>query len=314
MQQDRPQVIVVDDDVAVRDALDSLLRSVGLSVRLFGSVADLLDDGAQADCLVLDVRLPGVSGLDFQDHLARNGAAPPVVFMTGHGDIPMTGRAMKTGAVDFLAKPFRDQDMLDAVSTAIGRSRQMASEQAAMAGLRGRYQLLTPREREMMGRDGLTREAPISSHRTGQFSGEVNQLAGRSSDAAGRAGAQGCQALTFDAEPNAGWSRGLIQIHSRGFDVTGGGALPMGTCLAGGLCHRGCLRRIDQARGARGRRSRSRGGAEPHRSGTAGRTTPDRAPFGVAPPPPRGHGQALSLGRSENRNPQGRGPMPRRNP
>lgn len=150
MQQATPLVVVVDDDRAVREALDSLLRSVGLATRLFGSGAELLADGVQADCLVLDVRLPGVSGLEFQEQLARNGAAPPIVFMTGHGDIPMTVRAMKAGAVDFLAKPFRDQDMLDAVAAALERGRQASSAQAALAGLRARYETLTPREREVM--------------------------------------------------------------------------------------------------------------------------------------------------------------------
>jgi FixJ family two-component response regulator len=149
-QQATPLVVVVDDDRAVREALDSLLRSVGLATRLFGSGAELLADGVRADCLVLDVRLPGVGGLEFQEQLARNGTAPPIVFMTGHGDIPMSVRAMKAGAVDFLAKPFRDQDMLDAVATALERGRQAASAEAALADLRARYQTLTPREREVM--------------------------------------------------------------------------------------------------------------------------------------------------------------------
>lgn len=150
MTHDTPLVIVVDDDRAVRDSLDSLLRSVGLATRVFGSSAELLADGARADCLVLDVRLPGISGLDFQEQLARNGTSPPIVFMTGHGDIPMSVRAMKAGAVDFLAKPFRDQDMLDAVSAAVERGRNAASAQAATAELRSRYQTLTTREREVM--------------------------------------------------------------------------------------------------------------------------------------------------------------------
>lgn len=145
-----PLVIVVDDDRAVREALDSLLRSVGFAVRMFATVADLLTDGARGDCLVLDVRLPGVSGLDFQDQLARDGLAPPVIFITGHGDIPMTVRAMKAGAVDFLAKPFRDQDLLDAVSAAVARGRLQSAQQAELADLKARHATLTPREREVL--------------------------------------------------------------------------------------------------------------------------------------------------------------------
>lgn len=149
--QDPPAlVIVIDDDRAVRAALDSLLRSVGLAVRLFETVAAFLAEGVSGDCLVLDVRLPGLSGLDFQDQLARTGTAPPVVFITGHGDIPMTVRAMKAGAVDFLAKPFRDQDFLDAVAAAIARGRILSARQAELQALRDRYASLTPREREVL--------------------------------------------------------------------------------------------------------------------------------------------------------------------
>lgn len=147
-----PLVVIVDDDPAVRASLDSLFRSVGLATRLFGAPAELLE-GPLPDvpgCIVLDVRLPGISGLDFQDHLAEKGIALPVVFMTGHGDIPMTVRAMKAGAVDFLAKPFRDQEMLDAVMAAIERDKQRRSAAAALGDLRGAYQNLTPREREVM--------------------------------------------------------------------------------------------------------------------------------------------------------------------
>ncbi|MDX3806213.1 MAG: response regulator transcription factor, partial [Bosea sp. (in: a-proteobacteria)] len=106
-----PLVVIIDDDSAVRESLDSLIRSVGLATRLFGAPAELLQGNLPdaPGCIILDVRLPGISGLDFQDQLARQGIALPVVFMTGHGDIPMTVRAMKAGAVDFLSKPFRDQ-------------------------------------------------------------------------------------------------------------------------------------------------------------------------------------------------------------
>lgn len=144
--------VVVDDDPSVRDALDSLLRSIGLQTQVLGSPAELLQ-AALPDlpgCIVLDVRLPGISGLDLQDQLAAQGVHLPIVFMTGHGDIPMTVRAMKAGAVDFLSKPFRDQDMLDAVSAAIERDRQRRQDSAARDGLDSRYATLTPREREVM--------------------------------------------------------------------------------------------------------------------------------------------------------------------
>jgi len=148
-----PLVIVVDDDRAVRESLDSLLRSVGLATRLYRSSTEMLAGNlaSEAACIVLDVRLPGVGGLEFQEQLRRDGSVAPIVFMTGHGDIPMTVRAMKAGAVDFLAKPFRDQDMLDAVSTAIERGRAQRAETSALAGLRAQYETLTAREREVMG-------------------------------------------------------------------------------------------------------------------------------------------------------------------
>jgi len=144
--------VIVDDDPAVRESLDSLIRSVGLATRLFGAPAELLQ-GALPDvpgCIILDVRLPGISGLDFQDQLARQGIALPIVFMTGHGDIPMTVRAMKAGAVDFLSKPFRDQEMLDAVTAAIERDRQRRRVTAALDDQRSAYATLTAREREVM--------------------------------------------------------------------------------------------------------------------------------------------------------------------
>jgi len=144
--------VVVDDDASVRDALDSLLRSIGLQTRVLGSPAELLQAVLPdvPGCIVLDVRLPGISGLDLQGQLANQGIHLPIVFMTGHGDIPMTVRAMKAGAVDFLSKPFRDQDMLDAVSAAIDRDRQRRQETAARDSLDTRYATLTPREREVM--------------------------------------------------------------------------------------------------------------------------------------------------------------------
>jgi FixJ family two-component response regulator len=145
-------VFVIDDDEEIRSALDGLFRSVGLKVELFGSAADFLGrplpDGP--GCLVVDVRLPGLSGLDFQGVLGRSDARLPIVFMTGFGDIPMSVRAMKDGAVDFLTKPFRDQDMLDAVTAALEMDRQRRQKDGALAGVRERFAKLSPREKEIM--------------------------------------------------------------------------------------------------------------------------------------------------------------------
>ncbi|WP_269713820.1 response regulator transcription factor [Caulobacter sp. NIBR2454] len=144
-------VFVIDDDLSVRASLDSLLRSVGHSVETYGSAAEFLQrKRPEAGCLVLDVRLPGISGLDFQGQLAGLHIELPIIFMTGHGDIPMTVRAMKAGAVDFLSKPFRDQDMLDAVAAAIERDRKRRQQADAVADLRSLHAALTPREREVM--------------------------------------------------------------------------------------------------------------------------------------------------------------------
>ena len=147
-----PLVVIVDDEDAVRASLDSLFRSIGLRTLMFASPAEMLE-GPVPDgpgCIILDVRLPGISGLDVQDELARHGIALPIVFMTGHGDIPMSVRAMKAGAVDFLPKPFRDQDMLDAVAAAIERDTRRREQDAALDGVRALYATLTPREREVM--------------------------------------------------------------------------------------------------------------------------------------------------------------------
>ncbi|MET1110502.1 MAG: response regulator transcription factor [Allosphingosinicella sp.] len=148
-----PIVYIVDDDESLGRALASLFRSVGLSARVYGSVQGFLasSPGGEPGCIVLDVRLPGLSGLDFQDRLDEFGIALPVVLMTGHGDIPMSVRAMKAGAVDFLAKPFRDQDMLDAVAAAIERDRARRRAQESSAALRARYATLSPREQQVMG-------------------------------------------------------------------------------------------------------------------------------------------------------------------
>jgi len=148
-----PLVIVVDDDESGRSALGSLFRSVGLQVRLIASAAELLQSALPEveSCLVLDIRLPSLSRLDLQARLAEAGIRIPIVFVTGHGDIPMSVRAMKAGAVDFLPKPFRDQEMLDAVSAALARDRQRRSQESASAELRSRYAELSSREREVMG-------------------------------------------------------------------------------------------------------------------------------------------------------------------
>ncbi len=148
-----PIVFVVDDDESVREALRSLFRSVSLKVETFGSAADFLRSELPdvASCLVLDVRLPGVSGLDFQAELAKANIHIPIIFMTGHGDIPMSVQAMKAGAVDFLTKPFRDQDMLDAVAAAIERDRSRRKDEQRLSDVRARFDSLTVREREVMG-------------------------------------------------------------------------------------------------------------------------------------------------------------------
>ncbi|OQW59343.1 MAG: DNA-binding response regulator [Proteobacteria bacterium SG_bin9] len=145
-------VHIVDDDESIRLSLDSLFRSVGLTTRLYGTTKDFLtaDLGQGPCCLVLDVRLPGQSGLDFQQQLVDRGTRIPVVMMTGHGDIPMSVRAMKAGAVDFLAKPFRDQEMLDAVTTAIANDETRRSLEKDESELRARFETLSPRERQVM--------------------------------------------------------------------------------------------------------------------------------------------------------------------
>jgi FixJ family two-component response regulator len=145
-------VFVVDDDASVRNALNNLFRSVNLPAQLFASASELLRSKLPdvPSCLVLDIRLPGISGLDFQTELARANINIPIIFMTGHGDIPMTVRAMKAGAVDFLTKPFRDQDMLDAVTAAIERDRKRRITESELSNLRARLETISPREREIM--------------------------------------------------------------------------------------------------------------------------------------------------------------------
>lgn len=150
--EENPIVYVVDDDEGIRKSLESLIRSVGLSVQTFGSAQDFLgaEKMAAPGCLVLDVRLPGLSGLDLQSELAKAEIYTPIVFITGHGDIPMSVRAIKAGAVEFLTKPFRDQDLLDAIQQAIERDQVVRQERGELEELRGRVRSLTPREKEVM--------------------------------------------------------------------------------------------------------------------------------------------------------------------
>jgi RNA polymerase sigma factor (sigma-70 family) len=152
MTEPEPIVFVVDDDESVRESLGGLIRSAGLRVETFASAQQFLA-GPRTDapsCLVLDVHLPGLSGLDLQKRMAEGDIETPIIFITGRGDIPTTVRAMKAGAVEFLTKPFRDHDLLDAIGQAIERDRDARRQQAEMAELRGRYESLTPREREVI--------------------------------------------------------------------------------------------------------------------------------------------------------------------
>jgi FixJ family two-component response regulator len=152
MNEADPIVVVIDDDSETREALGSLLRSVGLQVQLLSSIPDLLKTGRPKvpTCLVLDVRLPGRSGLDFQRELVAAGIYLPIVFITGHGDIPMSVQAMQGGAIEFLTKPFRHQDLLDAIQVGLNRDRDWLENEREMAALRQRYESLTQREREVM--------------------------------------------------------------------------------------------------------------------------------------------------------------------
>lgn len=152
MSEDRAVVYVIDDDESIREALRSLLATVGLEVKTFPSTREFLDTKRPdaPSCLVLDVRLPGVSGLDFQAELAKSGINFPIIFISGHGDIPMTVRAIKAGAIEFLTKPFREQELLDAVQSGIQQDRQKRQSAAGMAGLQERLASLTAREREVM--------------------------------------------------------------------------------------------------------------------------------------------------------------------
>ncbi len=147
-----PVVFVIDDDAGMRASIQGLLKSVGLQSEAFGTTQEFLrskrPDGPS--CLVLDVRLPGINGLEFQRDLADKGFRIPIIFITGHGDIPMSVKAMKSGAVEFLTKPFHDQDLLDAIHQALDRDRAMHQQESELAGLRKCFESLTPREREVM--------------------------------------------------------------------------------------------------------------------------------------------------------------------
>jgi FixJ family two-component response regulator len=153
MPESGPPVLVIDDDPALRASVGRLLRSVGLDARLFASVPDFLKSARPnaPTCLVLDIRLgPGRSGLDFQRELAAAGIQIPIIFMTGHGDIPMSVQAMKGGAIEFLTKPFRDQDLIDAIQLGLARDRARRENEKALGTLRARFESLTRREREIM--------------------------------------------------------------------------------------------------------------------------------------------------------------------
>ena len=152
MTERQPIVFIVDDDASVREALKSLIRSVGLHVELFGSATEFLETQRPdaPSCLVLDVRLPGISGLDLQHRLADANVHIPIIIITGHGDIPMSVRAMKAGAIEFLTKPFRDQDLLDAIQVALERNRTRRQREAEIAVYRERFGSLSPRERDVV--------------------------------------------------------------------------------------------------------------------------------------------------------------------
>jgi FixJ family two-component response regulator len=154
MTEAQPVVYVIDDDRSVRDGLESLLRSVGLEVKVFPSTQEFLRDKRPdaPGCLVLDIRLPGMGGLEFQRELVRVGIHLPIIFITGHGDIPMTVRAMKAGAIEFLTKPFRDQELLEAIHVGVARDRERRQDAGMIAELRERFETMTDRERDIMAR------------------------------------------------------------------------------------------------------------------------------------------------------------------
>ena len=153
MSEDTPSIVVIDDDASVRKSLDNLFRSVGFEVELFASPQEFLQSArpARPGCIILDVRFPGRSGLDMQQELAAANIPLPIIFITGYGDIPMSVRAMKAGAVEFLTKPFRDQDLLDAVGAALEKDRARRAGEMRLSELRSRFATLTARERQVLG-------------------------------------------------------------------------------------------------------------------------------------------------------------------
>jgi FixJ family two-component response regulator len=172
-------VYIVDDDPIVRGAISSLLMSVGQQVQLFESATDLLQSSLPAipSCMVLDIRLPGLSGLDLQALLANVGLPIPIIFITGHGDIPMSVKAMKAGAIDFLTKPFRDQDLLDAVTGALERDRERRKDEEDARDLRAKYLTLTTREQQIMAlvSDGLMNKQVASRLEISQFTAKIHR-------------------------------------------------------------------------------------------------------------------------------------------
>jgi FixJ family two-component response regulator len=172
-------VYIVDDDPIVRGAISSLLMSVGQQVQLFESATDLLQSGLPAipSCMVLDIRLPGLSGLDLQAELANVGLPIPIIFITGHGDIPMSVKAMKAGAIDFLTKPFRDQDLLDAVTGALERDQERRKDEEDARDLRAKYLTLTTREQQIMAlvSDGLMNKQVASRLEISQFTAKIHR-------------------------------------------------------------------------------------------------------------------------------------------
>jgi len=174
-----PIVLVVDDDVSVREALGSLIRSAGLKVETFASAQEFLTRPRTdaPSCLVLDVRLPGLSGLDLQKKMAKANLEIPIIFITGHGDVPTSVQAMKAGALEFLIKPFDDRDLLEAIRNAIKRDRSARQRHAEMKELRGRYESLTPREREVMERviSGLLNKQAAAELGTSEITVKVHR-------------------------------------------------------------------------------------------------------------------------------------------
>ena len=195
MDEQTAKVFVVDDDESVREALGSLLRSAGLRVETFATAQEFLTSprSDEPSCLVLDVRLPGLSGLDLQQRLAEINVEIPIIFITGHGNIPMSVRAMKAGAVEFLTKPFRDQDLLDAIHEAIQRDDSARRSQSELTKVRDRYESLTPREREVMALvvSGLLNKQAAAATRRKRSHHQSTSRSGNAKNASGIPGRVG---------------------------------------------------------------------------------------------------------------------------